>query len=322
MQFRTEFKIDPLDEKINYRSSLLFTGSCFSEEIGARCNDLKFKILQNPGGIIYNPFSLATELKYYTGEIQFNSNDLFQSAGLFRHFDFHSDLAAPEKSVAENNIGYAIERANAFLKNATHILITFGTSVIYKLNNGKIVANNHKLPAGNFIKSQSEVIEILDVWQPLVHKLVSLNPGVKIIFTVSPVRHIKDGFPENQISKSTLLLAVKEMLKWPQTYYFPAYELMMDDLRDYRFYKSDLIHPNAMAVDYIFEKFVDACIEPAVYPVMELVREIQSAKNHRPFFPETEEHKMFAAKMFLKVKSLQDKYPEIDLSEEMEYFNK
>jgi hypothetical protein len=189
------------------------------------------------------------------------------------------------------------------------------------LKNGKIVANNHKQPADNFDKIQLTVTEIITEWNILIEKLLKLNPDLQIIFTISPVRHIKDGMVENQNSKATLHLAINELIKSPQAYYFPSYELMMDDLRDYRFYKLDLIHPNEIAADYIFEKFSANCIDSTIYAIVDAIREIQTAKMHKPFFPETDEHKLFKHQMLLKTKSLQEKYPEIDLGEEMKYFS-
>ena len=321
MQFRTEFQINPLKHKINYKSPVLLIGSCFSEEIGNRLSHLKFRTLQNPSGIIYNPVSLANELNYYRELQHLNQDDLFNAGGVFRHYDFHSSLAHPDKNEAIKNINQAIENGHQFLLSGTHLVITFGTSIVYKLKNGKIVANNHKQPADNFDKMQLTVAEIIAAWNIIIERLLKLNSNLKIIFTVSPVRHLKDGMTENQISKSTLHLAINELIKSPQTYYFPSYELMMDDLRDYRFYKSDLIHPNEIAVDYIFEKFSANCIDSSAYPIMDAIREIQAAKMHKPFFPDSEEHMIFKKQMFAKVKTLQEKYPEIDLGEEMKYFS-
>ena len=321
MQFRTEFQINPLKHKINYKSPVLLIGSCFSEEIGNRLSHLKFRTLQNPSGIIYNPVSLANELNYYSKLRHFQPDELFNAGGIFRHFDFHSSLAHPDKKEAIKNINQAIENGHQFLLSATHLIISFGTSIIYKLKNGKIVANNHKQPADNFDKMQLTVTEIISEWNILIEKLLKLNPNLQIIFTISPVRHIKDGMVENQISKSTLHLAINELIKSSQTYYFPSYELMMDDLRDYRFYKSDLIHPNEIAVDYIFEKFSANCIDSSAYSIMDAIREIQTAKMHKPFFPETEEHMIFKKQMFQKAKALQEKHPEIDLGEEIKYFS-
>ncbi len=321
MQFRTEFPIVPLQDKLKYGSKIICIGSCFSEEIGGRLMDLKFHTLLNPSGIIYNPVSLANELNYYCGNLQFNPEEVFHSTGLFRHFDFHSRLADPDKQIAIDKINSAIHNGKTFLSDATHLVVTFGTSIVYISEQGKIVANNHKVPAGKFKKSRLTVSEIVTVWSNLRNALFKLYPQLQILFTLSPVRHIRDGMIENQISKSTLYLAIQSLLEFPQTYYFPSYELMLDDLRDYRFYKQDLIHPNETAVDYIFDKFSIACMDAAAYPVMETIREIQSAKKHKLFFPDSEETKLFKQQMLLKTKALQEKYNALDLEDEIKYFS-
>ncbi len=323
MQFRTEFPIQPFEHKISYGSKILMTGSCFSEHISGRLSELKFNILSNPFGIIYNPISQAAELIRVVEGKPVEHDELVFVNGTYRHFDFHSKFAHADKQAAIAKMNHAIETAHDFLKRATHLVITFGTSVAYQLkDSGHIVANNHKLPASQFNKIQLSVNEILKAWQPALEGLKQLNGRIKLLFAVSPVRHIKDGIVENQLSKSILIAAVHQLIsELSSAYYFPSYEIMMDDLRDYRFYRSDLIHPNEMAIEYIFEKFKLSCIDEQAYQLMEDISSIRQAMMHQPFFPASKEHLDFKDAIFRKVQILQTKYPGIGLQEEYDYFS-
>lgn len=322
-QFRTDFSIPQLGDPIDYHGAVLMTGSCFSENIVQRLSAYKFHVQANPSGIIYNPISLAAELSRIIENKPVGAETLFLSEGVYRHFDFHSRFAHPEQQTAADSMNESTARAHTFLNTCTHLVVTFGTSVVYKLTNtGAIVANNHKLPAGRFQKIQLTSTEIVEAWQPLIGKIKQAYPQLNIMFTVSPVRHIRDGMIENQLSKSVLIRAVHELKnRFSHIYYFPAYEIMMDDLRDYRFYEKDMIHPNEIAVDYIFEKFKTACISPDCFSLMDEISSITAAVQHQPFFPDTEAHQRFKKQMFERVGVLQKQYPHIDMSTEADHFS-
>ncbi|MFI5171775.1 MAG: GSCFA domain-containing protein [Chitinophagales bacterium] len=321
--FRTEFSIDPLTGKIDYSSSLFFIGSCFSEHIAGKCGELKFNMLSNPFGIMFNPVSISTELRRHMSGIWVNDDELFNSAGIYRSFDFHGRCMHPDKEEALRLMNDAIRAGKIFLGKTSHLIITFGTSLVYQLNDsGRVVANNHKLPGELFTKVQLQPQQIIDDWSALIFDLKNKFPGIQIIFTISPVRHLRDGAVENLLSKSVLVTSVHTLrAAFDDVYYFPAYEIMMDDLRDYRFYEKDMIHPNEIAIDYIWNKFKDFCIDNKCTEIIREIESINNAMEHRPFFAETEEHKLFLSNMFERVQLIKKENPNLDLENELNYFS-
>ncbi|MFN0274891.1 MAG: GSCFA domain-containing protein [Chitinophagales bacterium] len=320
--FRITFSPAEINPKINYNSRLIFAGSCFSENISEKLKRYKFSVLSNPFGIIYNPFSLLEELQMILSKRVFSEADIFQEGGIYRSFYMHSRISHPDKEMMLNMMNKTILDGYEFLKTATHLVLTPGTARVYVLkSNGKIVANNHKQPANLFDKRQLHFSEVNDLFHKLVNELQKFNPQLSIIFTVSPVRHLKDGAAENMHSKAILIASIHEVIKNSvNTTYFPAYELMMDDLRDYRFYAEDMLHPNTIAVDYIFEKFQNACIDESTYNIMKQVDEIKTAMQHKPFFPELEQYKKFKETYLQKVLKLQKENAIVDLREEVSFF--
>ena len=321
--FRTEFKISTLNNKIDHRSGLFFLGSCFSENIADRMYALKFNTLSNPFGIIYNPVSIASELRRHLNGKWVNNNDVFISGGIYRSFDFHSLKSHPEKESAIRLMNDAIRTGKIFLEKTTHLIITFGTAMVYRIKDLKaVVANNHKLPVENFIKEQLNQKKIIDEWTELILEIKNRIPGIQIIFTVSPIRHIREGIVENSRSKAILIDSIHELIqKLPDIYYFPSYELMLDDLRDYRFYEKDMIHPNEVAIEYICEKFINACFDPQCYETMNQVMFINNAMKHKPFFPETEEHQLFLKNTLAKILQVKKENPALDFEKEINYFS-
>lgn len=320
--FRTNFEIQEIDHKIDYHSKIFFAGSCFSENISDKLQTLKFRVLSNPFGIIYNPVSLAEELQFIMSGRIFSEEDIFCEEGVYRSFYMHSRISHQQKAEMLAMMHAAVERGRKFLQTATHIILTPGTTSVYVLkSSGKVVANNHKQPAHIFDKKQLSFAEVKQVTEDLVKALSVFNPELKIVFTVSPVRHFRDGAVQNMRSKATLLSAIHEVKQnCPEIYYFPAYEIMMDDLRDYRFYAEDMLHPNTTAVTYIFEKFKQAYIHPNSYTLMQEIQDVKSAMQHKPFFPESEQHALFKKNYLLKVHRLQKKYTEINFEEELSFF--
>lgn len=320
--FRTTFVI-PKNQLISFNTHLLSLGSCFSENIGSKLEYYKFPININPFGILYNPESIAQSIEILIDKKEFTINDLFEENGVYNSFYHHSRLSHTDPNVCLNQINKAINEASDHLRTCKVLLITFGTAWVYELKrNNQIVSNCHKVPAKEFNRFKLSTHQIIDRYKELVGKLRSLNPELKILFTVSPVRHLKDGAAENQLSKATLIMAVHQLVKeLTGASYFPSYEIMMDDLRDYRFYNEDMIHPSPVAVDYIWEKFCKAVINEDSQKLMPEIAKINQAINHRPFNPETEAHQKFLKSTMVKMEVLEKKL-KINYSREKETLQK
>ena len=258
MKWHTELIPEKLNNPISYKDKIMALGSCFVENIGQKLTDLKYKVQVNPFGIQYNPISIANSLNRLMAGNILESSELFNHEGLWHSFMHHSDYSNIDKEICLEHINREFEKARVHLQNAESLMITLGTAWVYEYSLNKMIVNNcHKLPASNFKRYRLEVDEIVSQLSNTFMELIKFNPNLRILITVSPIRHLKDGFHENQISKSSLLLAVEKLREdFKHVQYFPSYEIMMDDLRDYRFYKSDMVHPNEMAIDYIWEKFV------------------------------------------------------------------
>jgi len=246
-----------LHNTIQYNSNIVLLGSCFSENIGNKLNYFQFQTLQNPYGILFQPKAIEQLITNAINEKEYTDADLFLHNEQWHCFEAHSSLSATEKNMLLSNLNTATKTTLKQLKKASHIIITLGTAWVYRLiKTDNLVANCHKVPQKKFLK---ELLSITDISESLaaINALIkSVNKNVSIIYTVSPVRHLKDGFIENQLSKAHLLSAIHSIVEpRKNTFYFPSYEIMMDELRDYRFYKEDMIHPNNIAIDYIWENF-------------------------------------------------------------------
>lgn len=317
--FRTIFSIDELPSKINYKSNILSFGSCFSENIGDKLTVSKFNALVNPFGILYNPESIANSFEILLKNKTFTVDDLFNHQGVWNSFYHHSRFSNTDKDICLTNINNAINEANNQLNNADFILITFGTAWVYEhKRNGKIVSNCHKVPAKEFVRYRLAACDIVEKYKSIIKKIKTENINCRFIFTVSPVRHLKDGAIENQLSKATLLTAVNELVESiDKCYYFPSYELMMDDLRDYRFYADDMLHPSETAINYIWEKFVSKCIDSDSQQTMQNIKKLLSAVNHRPLQPGSESHKKFVVDTIKKIEIINTEFPEMNFSKEI-----
>ncbi|MBN8676147.1 MAG: GSCFA domain-containing protein [Chitinophagales bacterium] len=328
MDFMVNIDIKKLPEPIGYKDKLLLIGSCFTEHIGNALEELKFSVLQNPNGILFDPASVCKSLTSYIQNRQYKEEDLFQLNEVWHSWQHHSRFSNTSAAEAIKVINESQQRAHAFLKEADWIIITLGSSFSYRLtevaNNktGEGVANCHRAPGQWFTKHLLSIDETITMLDNTYHQLLQFNPKLKIIFTVSPVRHIRDGVVENNRSKARLIESVHHMVnKFDRLYYFPAYELVIDVLRDYRFYDIDLAHPNYMATSFVLEKFTETCIDPVARPLMEEIRKIVIARKHKAFQPATAAHQQFLKAHAEKTKELMDQFPFLDLQSELNYFS-
>ncbi len=315
--------LPPLPQQITYADRILLTGSCFTEHIHDRLAQHKFPVLGNPHGILFNPLSVASGLDSYISGKQYTGDDLFYLNELWNSWDHHTRFSHPDKSQALVLINRSQETAADFIRQTSFVIITLGSAFQYYLKeNDRPVANNHRAPAQWFEKRLLETAYITDTLSHTLENLFRLNPGVQVLFTISPVRHIRDGVIDNNRSKARLLEAVHTLCtRYAQVHYFPAYELVIDVLRDYRFYDIDLVHPNYAATSFVWEQFTELCLSPETKPVMKEVLDIITARNHRPRFPDTEAHRQFRADYAARIRSLTVHYPFLNLQEELDYFN-
>jgi hypothetical protein len=321
MQWTISFDIPEGGSKINYKSSIFSIGSCFSTSMGDKLADRKFPILNNPFGTLFNPLSIAKVMEESLLEMPLNTDMVLIRDGLYLHFGMHSDMAAYSLDSLERLIHKKQQLTKQFLEKASHILITFGTAWIYEYGeSGQVVANCHKQPSGLFEKRMLKQEEIHKSFSSFFKILQQVNKKVKVLLTVSPVRHTKDGIPENQLSKSILRLAADELSKnYDFVEYFPSYEIMMDELRDYRFYKEDLVHPSIQAEDYIWDRFKQTWIDLKCYPLIQEFEALKRDLNHRPFNPDSPSHMKFLEGLQKKL----DKYSkDFDFSKEIDFLRK
>ncbi len=321
MEFHLQLDPIPFENKITFEDSVMLLGSCFTEHIYERLHRFKFNVQQNPNGILFNPISIAQSFEDYISRRELHENEFFFQNGLWNHWQFHSSLSNSDLTIAKNTMNEKIFQAHNFLAKTNWLIITFGSAFVYDLEDGKTVANCHKAPSNIFNRRMLSIDEIVDVYTKTIKSLLNYKPNLNIIFTVSPVRHLKEGFIENNRSKSILILAIEKIVQvFDCCHYFPSYELIIDDLRDYRFYAEDMVHPNYLATNYVWEKFSNACIDGKTRQVFKDLQLIQNALKHRPMHPETQEHKKFRAKTYNSILELTSRFPGMDFSKEMEYF--
>jgi len=311
MEFRTEIPIPKSPFAIDYNSKVFSIGSCFAENIAEKFDYYKFQNLSNPFGILFHPLAIEFFFQRTIGGKVFTENDLFFHNERWNSFSVHSALSNADSAEMLLQLQQKQSKSLSFLKNTSHIFITFGTAWVYrKIETEAIVANCHKVPQKEFSKEILSISEIEKSIRQITALVRAVNPEVKIIFTISPVRHLKDGFIENQQSKARLITAVHNFLKEDnQVEYFPSYEIMMDELRDYRFYSEDMIHPSKVAVNYIWKRFSETYFSRDTFLVMEEIEAIQKALQHKPFSPESEQHQKFKKKVALQIEALHKKVP-------------
>lgn len=313
MNLQTKIPLKPnLFNQIDYKSKVLLLGSCFSENIGEKFNYFKFQTLQNPFGILFHPLAIEKLITNAINEKEYLNEDIFFNNEQWHCFDVHSKLSHTNAEVLLSQLNNGIKETHLFLKEASHIIITLGTAWAYRyIETDDFVANCHKVPQKKFLKELLSIDEMVQSLDAIVGLVKTINPEVNFIFTVSPVRHIKDGFVENTQSKSHLIAAIYQILllraESRSIDYFPSFEIMMDELRDYRFYKSDMLHPNKIAVDYIWERFVSVWVDLASKDTMEEVDKIQKGLRHKPFNPDSEAHQKFLLQIEDKIELLNAK---------------
>ena len=331
MDLMVNIDLKKLAPPISYRDKLMLIGSCFTEHIGNALGDLKFSVCQNPNGILFGPDAVCKSLLSYIDNKKYTKADLFQLNEVWNSWQYHSRFSNINAEEAVRIINESQQAAHEFLKKTDWLVITLGSSFSYRLTAnadtasetiGDGVANCHRAPANWFAKEMLEIDAIKSMLEYCLKKLKQFNPELKFIFTVSPVRHIRDGVVANNRSKARLIEAVHYLTaKFESAYYFPAYELVIDVLRDYRFYDIDLVHPNYPATEFVLEKFTESCIDEEAQQLMQEIRRIVIARKHKAFQPATKAHQQFLISHFEKVKALQEKYPFLDLREELVYFS-
>ena len=331
MQFQLPIDIETLDEPIDYSHSILLTGSCFTEHIGNALSELKLNVLQNPNGILFGPDAVCKSLETYIENKQYSREDLFHLNEVWNSWDHHSRFSHINPQQCLDAINESISEAHQFLKTTNWLIITLGSSFTYELTKeaditskglGGRVANCHRAPANWFVKQLLTTDEQKEMLEQSLKNLKAFNPGLRFIFTISPVRHVRDGVVENNRSKARLIETVEYICtKFESAYYFPAYELVIDVLRDYRFYDIDLVHPNYAATSFVLEKFTEACISTEAQALMKEIKQLVTARKHRAFQPETKAHQQFLMANLNKTKELKLKYPFLDLEEELTYFS-
>ena len=315
MNFQTQIPLTKQKHnQISYQSKLLLLGSCFSENIGNKLDYYKFQSKQNPFGILFHPKAIENLIIKALNKEKYTDKDVFFHNERWHSFEAHSSLSAINKNKLLNSLILSIQQTFEQLQNTTHLIITIGTAWVYReITSDTIVANCHKVPQKKFLKELLSVDEISESLKAINSLVKSVNKNISVIYTVSPVRHLKDGFTENQRSKAHLLSAIHEVVE-PRSaiYYFPSYEIMMDELRDYRFYNEDMIHPNQTAINYIWTKFKEVWIAEGSYQTMQQVDTIQRGLNHKPFNPNSEAHQLFLKKLQQKKETLLQAFPFIN----------
>lgn len=329
-------EIKKLPKQINYSDKIMLIGSCFTEHIGNSLEELKFSLLQNPNGILFDPVSVCKSLESYIENKNYTEENFFQLNDAWHSWQHHSRFSNTNLKEAIRLINESQQTAHEFLKKTDWLIITLGSSFSYRLTELALktagvfqniqddfgVANCHRAPAQWFNKYLLSVDEIISVLQNCILHLFDYNPKLNIIFTVSPVRHIREGVIDNNRSKSRLIESVHHLVnKFERVHYFPAYELVIDVLRDYRFYDSDLVHPNYMATEFVLGKFAETCVEIETRQIMDEIKKIVIARKHKALHPETNAHRQFLSSHFEKAKSLQEKHPFLNLQKEIDYFS-
>ncbi|MEM7105608.1 MAG: GSCFA domain-containing protein [Bacteroidota bacterium] len=323
MRFRTEINPGKSEFRITHTQQILSLGSCFAEHIGGLLGKYKFNCQLNPFGITYNPAAIAQSIETLRAQRLYDQSDLFEDKGIWSSLDHHSSFSASDPAKVVASVNAEIEKGHNQLPNLDLLILTFGTAhVFYHRDKNRIVNNCHKLSTSYFDRKLLSVDDVFNALADQLSALKSLSPSLKVILTVSPVRHLRDGLVKSKLSKATLLVATHQLANhFDFVEYFPAYEMLIDDLRDYRFYNADLVHPTDSAIAYVWGQFAQTYFDETTMQINKKVRQIQEAMQHRPFFPESDQHKEFLKSQLLKTKALKREHPFLDLSEETTYFN-
>ena len=334
MNFMVDINIPAPAQTVAYQQPLMLVGSCFTEHIGNSLQEMKFEVMQNPNGILFDPQSVASSLVSYVQNKKYKEEDLFLLNEVWQSWQHHSRFSGMNKAAVVDMINASQQAAHEFLKKAEWLVITLGSSFSYRTtetvpvdqraNAGPegAVANCHRAPSQWFRKHMMTIEETKSVLDNALHQVRYFNPKIKTIFTISPVRHLRDGVIDNNRSKARLLEVVHHLVnKFDRLYYFPAYELVIDVLRDYRYYDIDMAHPNYPATQFVLEKFMTHFVDEPSQQLAAELRKLAIARRHKAFHPQTEAHQKFLQSQFVKAQELQSQYPFLDLSDELKYFS-
>ena len=320
MDFRTKVSLNWLGERINHHHSLIFFGSCFADEVGNMFGASKFNVLQNPFGVLYNPLSIANAIERSLDALPYSDKELIKVGNLYHSFAHHSLYSHTDKELMLRNINNELSKCSCKLKNADYLFITFGTAWVYELKeSGEVVANCHKLPASTFNRRRASIAELVQRSAEVIEKLLSVNPDINIVLTVSPIRHLKDGIHENSLSKSTLLLMCEELqgMFSKNITYLPTYEILLDELRDYRFYADDMAHPSKKAVEYVWERIREEVLSSESETIIKEWGKIRQGINHRLMSADTEGYKLFLNSLLNSANAFANKYKYINVEQEI-----
>ncbi len=333
VKFKLSLSAKPSGTNVSYQDKVMLIGSCFTENMGAKLKHHLFEIKENPHGILFNPVSVQNAIMDYISNKQYAVSDLFLLNDVWNSWHHHSRFSGITKQEAIDKINNSISEAHIFLKSAKHLVITLGSAWLYTLNenapskNGFVVANNHKAPSAWFTKKLMKPLELQSNLHELVQALRVYNPHLHIVFTISPVRHLREGLIENNRSKAVLIQAVHDLIASQESTsenngvaYFPAYEYVIDDLRDYRFYAEDLVHPNYSATNYVWEKFIETYMSVETQSIMKQVAELQLAISHKPFFSGSSDHQKFIRSCIEKTEQLSAQFPYLPLQKHLQFF--
>lgn len=319
MEFRTKVELPVGQGEIRHSDSISLWGSCFAKNIGKLLSDNKFDCDVNPFGILYNPLSIAKSMSILLDGKTYHEEDLRFDKGIWYSLMHHSSFSSTNQSECLEKINLRIVKGREMLGKARWIIFTWGTARVYEWKEtGEIVGNCHKLPDRLFTRRLLGVEEVVSVFGSLLKKIHLINPDAQFLFTVSPIRHAKDGMHGNQLNKAVLLLAIEKLCREiPSCHYFPSYEIMLDELRDYRFYADDMLHPTLLAVNYIWECFCSSFFTADTLRIMKDWQEIRKALEHRPFDAKSEAYYTFLSQIMLKIERLKEKFPYLDVQNEI-----
>ena len=322
MQLLTPTHISPLHPALRHSDRVVVMGSCFAEHIGARLSEMKWRTVVNPFGVLYNPLSIAEAMGRLISARPYTEEELtLYPHGGWSTWMHHSRYAHPDKETALQLINGSLAIGSQMLAQADMLIVTLGTAWVYRQKEtNQVVGNCHKVPERTFTRQRLTVEETVETMAAMLAQLWEVNPSLRMIITVSPVRHLKDTLHGNQLSKATLLLAVDELCRrFPdRVHYFPAYEIVMDELRDYRFYADDMAHPSPQAVEYVWERFVEHMTHREAQDFMTQWTKVARALAHRPFRPEGEEYKEFVRQNMLRIMELKEKNPYLEVQNEID----
>jgi len=322
MEFRRELQLPAFKEQINIKNKLMLCGSCFTENLGEKLAQMLFQVEMNPNGILFNPKSILNSINSYIENKHYQSSDFFLHNEVYYSWQHHSRFSNLNPEKLSSEINQTQDNAHHWLKSCDWLILTLGSSFVYELATGEAAANCHKMPANFFSRRLMSSNEITQDFFELFNKLADFNPKLRIILTISPVRHLRDGFVENNRSKAMLIQAVHQLAEsFSNVFYFPAYELVLDDLRDYRFYAEDMTHPNYLATQYVWEKFIASFIDKESIGWMKEINTINAARAHKSFHPETNAHQLFLQKNLDKLTDLKRQLPELNWQNLETYFN-